>query len=121
MKTSKNFKLVLADDHVLLRDALGSLIDKFAEFTVVDKVANGQELIETITNGIKPDILLMDLNMPKWMDNETARWVTKHHPEIKIVILTMYDTEVIATDGGLRLSEKGYTPPGIKKCTAYCC
>lgn len=94
MKTIKNYKIILADDHILLRDALANLIDNFNEFTVIGRVANGIELIDAIADGKKPDILLMDLNMPKMDGYETAKWVVKYHPDIKIVVLTMYDTEV---------------------------
>lgn len=94
MKTSNSFKLLLADDHLLLRDALANLINTFDEFSVILKAANGREVIEAIKNDAKPDILLMDLNMPEIDGYETARWVVKQHPCIKIAILTMYDTEV---------------------------
>jgi DNA-binding NarL/FixJ family response regulator len=94
MNTIKNYKIILADDHVLLRDALAGLIDNFDEFTVIAKVANGIELTDTISAGTKPDILLMDLNMPKMDGYDTARWIAKHHRDVKMVVLTMYDTEV---------------------------
>lgn len=94
MNTTKNYKIILADDHVLLRDALAGLIDNFDEFTVIAKVANGLELTDAIAAGTKPDILLMDLNMPKMDGYETARWVAKYHSNVKMVVLTMYDTEV---------------------------
>lgn len=94
MQITKPYKIILADDHVLLRDALASLIENFDEFTVVAKADNGTEVIEAIENGCQPDIVLMDLNMPKMDGYETARWVAKHRSEIKIVILTMYDSEI---------------------------
>jgi two-component system, NarL family, invasion response regulator UvrY len=95
MKAAKPYKLILADDHILLRDALANLIDNFDEFTVIGKAADGYEVVKVIEEGEEqPDILLMDLNMPKMDGYETAKWVAKHHPHIKIVILTMYDTEV---------------------------
>jgi two-component system, NarL family, invasion response regulator UvrY len=94
MKTVKQYKIILADDHILLRDALANLIDNFKEFTVVAKAANGTEVVDLVSSGKKADILLMDLNMPEMDGYETAKWVTKHEPGMKIVILTMYDTEV---------------------------
>ncbi len=94
MKNIKPYKLILADDHILLRDALANLIDGFEEFTVVAKSADGSEVIEIIEQGKKADIVLMDLNMPKMDGYETAKWLAKQHPDIKIVILTMYDSEI---------------------------
>jgi two-component system, NarL family, invasion response regulator UvrY len=94
MKTISRYKLILADDHILLRDALINLINNFDEFMVIDKAADGNEVIQAIEKGCKPDIVLMDLNMPKMDGYETAKWLVKYHPEIKIVILTMYDSEI---------------------------
>lgn len=94
MKTIQRYKLILADDHILLRDALANLINNFNEFTVKATASNGKEVISTIENGCNPDIVLMDLNMPEMDGYETAKWMALHHPQIKIVILTMYDSEI---------------------------
>jgi len=94
MKTAQPYKLILADDHTLLRDALSNLVSNFNEFTVVAKAGDGTEVIHAIENGCKADIILMDLNMPKMDGFETTKWLAKNRPEIKIVILTMYDSEI---------------------------
>lgn len=94
MKALPAHKLILADDHILLRDALANLIDSYDEFTVMTKAADGSEVIKAIENGWNADIVLMDLNMPKMDGYATATWIRKYHPEIKIVILTMYDSEI---------------------------
>ncbi|HMJ48680.1 MAG TPA: response regulator transcription factor [Ferruginibacter sp.] len=94
MKTSLQYKLILADDHILLRDALASLINNFEEFAVIATAGNGLEVIQLMEKGYNPDIVLMDLNMPKKDGYEAAKWLAKYHPEIKIVILTMYDSEI---------------------------
>jgi two-component system, NarL family, invasion response regulator UvrY len=94
MKATQPYKLILADDHILLRDALASLINNFEEFTVVATAGNGEEVIQQIENGCNAAIVLMDLNMPKMDGYETAKWLAQYHPAIKIVILTMYDSEI---------------------------
>jgi DNA-binding NarL/FixJ family response regulator len=94
MKSKQMHKLILADDHILLRDALASLINKFEGFTVTAVAGNGNEVIEFIKNGIGVDIVLMDLNMPGMDGYEAAKWLVKNRPDIKIVILTMYDSEI---------------------------
>lgn len=95
MKTKKIYKIIMADDHILFRDALANLVNDFDEFTVIAKAANGNEVIEALQlqNG-HIDIVLMDLNMPQMDGYETAKRVTKQYPKIKIVVLTMYDTEI---------------------------
>jgi DNA-binding NarL/FixJ family response regulator len=94
MQTIKTFKIILADDHTLLRDALANLIENFEQFTVVAKAVDGLEVVQVIENGCKPDIVIIDLNMPNMDGYETAKWITKHRPEIKIIVLTMYDSEI---------------------------
>lgn len=90
----QQFKLFLTDDHVLLRDALAALINKFPDCKVVGVAANGKELINEFEAGCRPDMVILDLNMPEMDGYETAEWLKVHHPEIKILILTMYDSEV---------------------------
>jgi len=94
MQTTKTHKLLMVDDHILLRDALVRLINNFDEFTVIAAAGNGEEVLQLMEKGCKPDIVLMDLNMPKMDGYETAKWLAVHHPEVKIVILTMYDSEI---------------------------
>jgi two-component system, NarL family, invasion response regulator UvrY len=93
MKPS-TFKLILADDHLLLRDALQNLINSFEEFQIIATASNGKELIRLIESGYKPDLILLDLNMPQMDGFETAEWIFQHHPELKVLILTMYDSEI---------------------------
>jgi two-component system, NarL family, invasion response regulator UvrY len=94
MKTPLPYKIILADDHILLRDALASLINNFDAFTVTAVAGNGQEVIAALANGCQADIALMDLNMPQMDGYETAKWLAQQHPGIKIIILTMYDSEI---------------------------
>jgi two-component system, NarL family, invasion response regulator UvrY len=94
MKMDQQYKIILADDHILLRDALANLINNFEQFTVATVAGNGKEVIQAFENGYSADIVLMDLNMPEIDGYETARWLAKHQPQVKIVILTMYDSEI---------------------------
>lgn len=103
----KKFKIILVDDHTLLRDALSSLIHSFEEFSVINSLNNGTELIRALSEGYKPDIVLLDLNMPTLDGFETAKWLNVNYPEIKILILTMYDSE-IALIRLLKVGVKGF-------------
>ena len=85
---------MLADDHILLRDALASLIDTFPECKVIGVAADGTEVKLAIEKGNIPNILLLDLNMPKMDGYETASWLQQNHPAVKILVLTMYDSEI---------------------------
>jgi len=92
--TQNKYKILLADDHVLLRGALATLINTFDTFKVIHSVGNGLELIKAIEDGYSPDLVLLDLNMPGLDGFETAKWLYKNHPKINILILTMYDSEI---------------------------
>ena len=86
--------ILFADDHVLLRDALTNLINSFQDFRVLDTADNGKELIQLMNNGIRPNIILLDLNMPVMDGFETAKWLHEHRPNIHTLMLTMYDSEI---------------------------
>ena len=86
-------KIGLVDDHILMRDALASTIKSFDEFEVSLLAENGRDFIEKLNHANIPEILLLDLNMPVMNGHDTIHWLLKNHPEIKILILTMYDAE----------------------------
>ena len=87
-------KVCLVDDHILLRSALSHLIDKSDTCHVVLEASNGQELIENLNESNKPDVIMLDMNMPLMDGYETAVWLKKYQPEIKVLMLTMYDSEI---------------------------
>lgn len=94
MKTKAAYKVILADDHVLLRDALASLIDSFEECKIIAVASNGKELVKLIGEKQIPDIVVLDLNMPEMDGYEVAQWLQDNYPDVKILILTMYDSEI---------------------------
>jgi two-component system, NarL family, invasion response regulator UvrY len=87
-------KVALADDHVLLRNALASLIDSFGDCKVIHQSNNGRELVEFLKNGHIPDVAILDLNMPEMDGYESARFIQKHFPTVYVLMLTMYDSEL---------------------------
>jgi DNA-binding NarL/FixJ family response regulator len=94
MKENTKIKIAMADDHVLLRNALASLIDSFENCQVVLQAGTGKELIESIKKGVSPQVVILDLNMPEMDGFETAGWLQKERPEIIVLMLTMYDSEL---------------------------
>ena len=85
--------VALADDHSLIRNGLANLIDTFDGFKVLFQAANGQELIDALKLRALPDIVLMDINMPKKDGYETTKWLRETYPDIKVLALSMYDNE----------------------------
>ncbi|HMG83147.1 MAG TPA: response regulator transcription factor [Ferruginibacter sp.] len=103
----KLYNVILVDDHVLLRDALASLINTFDECHVMNVASGGEELVREIKNGNIPNIVLLDLNMPGMDGYETAKWLHSNYPSVGVLILTMYDSE-IALIRLLQLGVKGF-------------
>ena len=92
--TTNKIKVTLVDDHVLLREALVNLVNTFEEFKVIASLNSGYELVNSLSDSVRPNVILLDLNMPEMDGFETAKWLFKVHPEINILILTMYDSEI---------------------------
>lgn len=90
----EKIKISIAEDHVLFRIAVSELINKFDTCSVISQSNNGAELIKSITDGFIPNLVILDLNMQEMTGIETAKWIKKHHPNIGILILTMYDSEL---------------------------
>lgn len=86
-------KIVLVDDHVLLRSGLVSLINSFSDYTVLFEANNGRQFIEMLDYNDLPSIVILDITMPEMNGYETALWLTTNHPQIKILALTMLNDE----------------------------
>ena len=90
---SNKIKIVLVDDHKLLRNGLAGLINSFSNYSVFYEANNGREFIDLLKTKPFPDIVLMDINMPEMDGYETCIWLKNNHPEIKVLALSMYDNE----------------------------
>jgi DNA-binding NarL/FixJ family response regulator len=84
--------IVLVDDHILLRNGLASLV-KDLGYNVLFEADNGEDLITKLEAKGAPDIVLLDINMPKKDGYETALWLKRNFPDSKILALSMYDDE----------------------------
>lgn len=107
-------KVALVDDHKLFRDGLAGLIRNFEGYDVLIEADNGSNFINQIAEFGIPDIVLLDINM-KGMDGfQTAKWLKSYHPEVKFLVLSMYENEnsVIRM---LKLGARGYILKDIRK------
>ena len=85
-------KLILADDHNLFRNGLKLLLSGYNHIKVIAEASNGQELIELLENH-KPDIVLIDIEMPVLNGIDAARIAIEKQPNLKIISLSMYGEE----------------------------
>lgn len=100
----KIIRVAIVDDHALVRASVAKLISEFKDCKVVILAAHGQDLIQQITRqNLLPDILLLDLSMPEMDGVETTVWLKQRYPELPILVLTMYDSEMAM----IRLLHKG--------------
>lgn len=105
--------LAIVDDHTLLRNGLATFV-KSIGYHVLFEANNGQECIHIINQGKKPDLILMDINMPVMDGFETTLWVKKNYPEIKVLALTMVDDE----DAVIKMLKNGASGYLLKECSA---
>lgn len=86
-------QVALIDDHVLLRNGLASMVKNFDGYSVLMEANNGRHFIDQLKNSEAPDLVLMDINMPEMDGFETTMWLKQHHPDVRVLALSMYDNE----------------------------
>jgi DNA-binding NarL/FixJ family response regulator len=99
-------KIVLADDHNIVRKGLRALLSGESEFEVIGEASNGLETLE-VAERLQPDILILDLMMPGMNGLEVTSRLTKICPRIRIVILSMHCNEAYIYEA-LRSGAKAY-------------
>lgn len=89
------YSVVIVDDHTLLSQAIGAMVDTFDKFKVLYTCKNGKELTEKFSGSPKniPDVVLMDINMPVMNGIETTEWITNHHATVHVMALSVEDAD----------------------------
>ena len=85
-------KVLLADDHALVREGLAKILSLAEGLEIVGEAASGQEAI-ALARKYKPDVILMDINMPNGNGIEATKIIKKEMPEVGIIALTIHDDE----------------------------
>lgn len=101
-------KIMMCDDQVMFRDLLLELLQKNEAFKIINRSSSGEECIDQIEKGFVPDILLLDISMPKGISGYTvAKYLQKKHPKIKVIAVSML-TEINAIKAMIRFGAKGF-------------
>lgn len=82
-------RVILADDHKIVRDGLKSLLDQNSDIAVIGVADNGRQLLD-IVQQTSPDLVLMDISMPEMNGIEATRQIIAAHPDVRVIILSMH-------------------------------
>ncbi len=92
MGTMKPIRIVLADDHNLMRSGLKALLSGMPGVEVVAEATNGREAVELV-NSSNPDVVLMDIGMKELNGIEAAALIARDRPSVRVIMLSMHDTQ----------------------------
>ncbi len=103
-------KILIADDQELIRQSLAIVLGAVPDFVITDAVEDGAQVLESVRTN-RPDVILMDIRMPKMDGIQATRAVKEKYPAVKIIILTTFDDEEYVY-GAVRDGASGYLLKG---------
>jgi len=101
-----SIRVVVADDHDLFREGLRQLLETIPSVQIVGEASDGQEAIRLVADS-QPDVILMDINMPRVDGLRATEYIVKHYPETNVIVLTMYQDDEYAIHA-IRAGAKSY-------------
>lgn len=99
-------RILLADDHEIVRRGLRAILETQPEWQVTDEAVNGRDAVEK-TERLKPDLVLMDISMPELNGLEAARRIRRSLPGVEVLFLTMHESAEMMREG-LNAGGRGY-------------
>lgn len=103
-------RVLLAEDHTIVRDGLASLLRSASDITVVGEAADGRQAVEEARR-LKPDVVVMDIAMPELNGIEATRQISRSCPETRVLILSVYST-IDHINLALKAGARGYLLKG---------
>jgi DNA-binding NarL/FixJ family response regulator len=91
-KAKAKIRILLADDHQMVRAGIRELLEGAGDLQVIAEAGDGEEA-QSLIQKHKPDVAVLDIQMPKASGIEVTRWVRAHLPEVGVLILTAYDDD----------------------------
>ena len=85
-------RVLVVDDHAVIRRGVQSILNSFPEWQICGEAANGQEAVDKARK-LRPDLVILDINMPILNGLAAARAILRDHPETKVLIFTVHDSE----------------------------
>jgi DNA-binding NarL/FixJ family response regulator len=99
-------RILLVEDHPMFRDGLARMLESVEEFEVVGEAVTGEEAVQ-LAQKLRPNIILMDLNLPKMSGIEATKQIINKQPETGVLVLTMYDDDS-SVFAAMRAGARGY-------------
>jgi DNA-binding NarL/FixJ family response regulator len=104
-ETMASFRILIADDHEIVRQGIRAIIESHAGWEVCAEAMDGQETVEKVDQ-CNPDMVALDIGMPNLNGLDAARQILREHPKMKILFLTVYDTDQAAKTA-MQMGAKG--------------
>ncbi len=111
----EKIKILIADDHKLVREGIESMLSNVEDFEIVGMVASGEEAIN-LARTHHPDVVLMDIIMPGMSGIEASRWIKENDDDVRVIILTMEISKEFVS-AAIKSEVDGYLPKDIGKET----
>jgi NarL family two-component system response regulator LiaR len=105
-------KILIADDHAVVREGTRQILEQEADLQVVAEAADGEEAIR-LADSRKPDVAIIDIAMPKVDGIEATKQIKEHHPDIAVLVLTAYDDDQFVF-GLLEAGAAGYLLKSVR-------
>lgn len=115
MKSTEKIKVLLVDDHQLIREGVKSMLETTDDLEVIGSVASGEDSINEVREN-RPDVILMDIMMGGMTGIEATRWIKDFDSTIKVVLLTMEISKEYVS-AGIKSGVDGYLPKDVDKET----
>lgn len=106
MQKDERIRIVIADDHMIVKDGLRSLLERQPDMEVVAEANDGRTALEYVNN-LLPDVVIMDISMRELNGIEATRMVTSQSPGVKVIALSMYSDKQFIK-GMLKAGASGY-------------
>lgn len=109
----RKIKVMIVDDHVIVREGLRQLLEVKGDIEVIAEAQSGLECLNLLEK-VRPDIVFMDIIMPGINGIEATRLICEKYPQIKIIMLTIYNHEQYVTEA-IKAGAKGYVLKNVKR------
>lgn len=110
MSTDRTLRIVVADDHGIVREGLGALLSAHDGYELVGTAATGTEAVRAAVT-LRPDVLVMDIQMPDLTGIEATREIVRVAPDVAVLMLTMFDDDE-SVFAAMRAGARGYVLKG---------